>query len=317
MINLPSIFHRGMDYPILTNMFGQQSNPRKRALESDEEFGFSGFSAHRAVRLPINGHHYETDANPFKKRQMAALPHRTSPRQPRQPFTGFGAFYPQQPPAPPTITPADSDSEETPAAEPKSFFSPYSSSPTQTLTPSSPCLDAINSSQSTQMSDAGLYSDDCEMADSVHLSPGSFQNDPSTSISSRIPTPIHSSFYIRDIRAEKAHRHTDPDFADDESMVDRIRRGKRLPSPISEGEMSPSVIVEGLEDMQMEVERERETPTKKGHSRSKHSLRNWTGSGGESGNGIGMKRSFTMGYRSDCEKCQNKVPGHFSHIITH
>lgn len=281
-----------------SNMFPQQFNPRKRALESDEEFALSGFSEHRA------------------KRQMASLPHRASPRQPRQPVAPFGGFYPPQP-APPTITPADSDSEETPgASEPKSFFSPYSSSPTQTLTPSSPYLEGINSSQSTQLLDAGLYSDDCEMADSVHLSPGSFHGDQSSTISSRIPTPIHSSFYIRDIRAEKAHRHHDPDFADDESMVDRIRRGRRLPSPISEGEMSPSIIVEGLEDMQMEVEQERETPAKKGHSRSKHSLRNWTGFGGESGNGLGMKRSFTMGYRPDCEKCRNKVPGHFSHIIT-
>jgi hypothetical protein len=92
------------------------------------------------------------------------------------------------------------------------------------------------------MSDIALYSDDFEMTDSIHLSPGSFQNDPSTSISSRIPTPIHSSFAPH-IRAEKAFRHNDPDFADDEAMIDRFRRGRRLPSPISEGEMSPSVIV--------------------------------------------------------------------------
>jgi len=117
-----------------------------------------------------------------------------------------------------------------------------------------------------------------------------------------------------------ARINRDPsDFADDESIVERFRRGRRLPSPISEGETSPSVIVEGLEDMQMEVEQpEKETPTKKGHNRSKHSIRSWTGFGGElSGNGIGMKRTFTMGYRADCEKCRNKVPGHFSHIITY
>jgi hypothetical protein len=171
------------------------------------------------------------------------------------------------------------------------------------------------------MTGAGLYSDDCEMADSIHLSPGSFHGDTATTISGRIPTPIHSSFYLRDIRAEKANRHHDPDFADDEAMVDMFRHGRRLPSPISEGEMSPSVLVDGLGDMQMEVEqeREREMPTKKGHTRSKHSLRNWSGFGGMGGNsnGTGLKRSFTMGYRADCEKCRNKVPGHFSHIITY
>ncbi len=170
------------------------------------------------------------------------------------------------------------------------------------------------------MSDAATYSDDFEMTDSVHLSPGPFQNDPSSSISGRIPTPIHSSF-APFIRAEKASLHHELDFADDEALVNRFRRGRRLPSPISEGETSPSVIVAGFNDMQMEVESsshpdpDKETPTKKGHTRSKHSLRNWTGFGSEL-NG-GMKRSFSMGYRADCEKCRMKVPGHFSHIITY
>lgn len=27
------------------------------------------------------------------------------------------------------------------------------------------------------------------------------------------------------------------------------------------------------------------------------------------------KISFSMGYRADCEKCQMKVPGHYSHIV--
>jgi len=97
--------------------------------------------------------------------------------------------------------------------------------------------------------------------------------------------------------------------------------------------MSPSVIVEGFGEMAMEVEEhgnqhqhgglemevEKETPTKKGHQRSKHSLRTWTGFEGDKG-GVGaggMKRSFSMGYRADCEKCRMKVPGHFSHIITY
>jgi hypothetical protein len=168
------------------------------------------------------------------------------------------------------------------------------------------------------MSDTGVYSDDCEMADANHLSPGSFQTDPSTSISNRIPTPIHTTFRVRDIRAEKAHRHHDPDFADDEALI-RTRQGRRLPSPISEGETSPSVIVEGLEDMQMEVEHEmeRDTPTKKGHSRSKHSLRDWSGCGSDYSKSSGPKRSFSMGYKADCEKCRNKMPGHFSHIVTY
>ena len=45
-----------------------------------------------------------------------------------------------------------------------------------------------------------------------------------------------------------------------------------------------------------------------GHSRSKHTLNSWTLQ-------PGMKKSFSIGYRADCEKCRMKVPGHFNHII--
>jgi hypothetical protein len=164
-----------------------------------------------------------------------------------------------------------------------------------------------------------LYSEDMDMADSVHLSSGPFHSDPSTSISGRIPTPIHGSFapYF----SSENMTHKDSDFADDEeNMTDIFRRARRLPSPISEDETSPSKLAEGLGDMQMEYEpsvqeANKRTPTKKGHTRSKHSLRSWTGSG-ELG-GAGAKRTFSMGYRSDCEKCRNRVPGHFNHIITY
>lgn len=263
-----------------------------------------------------------------QKRRIAALPQRQSPKATRHasPIFNWGNNYTSQP-APPTITPADSDSEEPIAsAEPRSFFSPYSSPAT--------CIQAQSSSpslfmgsfdepstQSMQMSDAPSYSDDFEMTDSVHLSPGPFSSDPSTSISGRIPTPIHSSF-APFIRSEKASVHRDNDFGSEEALVDQFRRGRRLPSPISEGETSPSVIVAGFNDMQMEVEPSsqpdpnKETPTKKGHTRSKHSLRNWTGCGTDPNGFGGMKRSFSMGYRADCEKCRMKVPGHFSHIVT-
>ena len=304
-------------------MFAQQWTNRKRAREEDEENAPSGFSEHRTVRLSERVNRAAADNQ--QKRHIAALPHRTSPKQIRNVSPtafSFNSHYTSQP-APPTITPADSDSEEaTLAAEPRSFFSPYSSPTTATLTHSgtpSPWMDlpAHDNSQSSQisMSDVPLYSDDFEMTDSVHLSPGSFHNDPSPSITGRIPTPIHSSF-APFIRAEKASVHHDPNFADDEALVDRFRRGRRLPSPISEGETSPSVIVAGFGDMQMEMEQDKGTPTKKGHQRSKHSLRNWTGFDmGVSGHG--MKRSFSMGYRADCEKCRLRVPGHFSHIITY
>ncbi|KAH6692298.1 hypothetical protein F5X68DRAFT_200602 [Plectosphaerella plurivora] len=45
-----------------------------------------------------------------------------------------------------------------------------------------------------------------------------------------------------------------------------------------------------------------------GHIRSRHTLNNWTLQ-------PGMKKSFSMGFRADCDKCRAKVPGHFNHII--
>ncbi|CAI4213424.1 unnamed protein product [Parascedosporium putredinis] len=47
---------------------------------------------------------------------------------------------------------------------------------------------------------------------------------------------------------------------------------------------------------------------RKGHIRSRHTINSWTWQ-------PGMKKSFSMGYRTDCEKCRLKVPGHFNHII--
>ncbi|XEV04256.1 hypothetical protein FSHL1_009543 [Fusarium sambucinum] len=51
------------------------------------------------------------------------------------------------------------------------------------------------------------------------------------------------------------------------------------------------------------------TPSpRRGHIRSRHTVNNWTWQ-------PGMKKSFSIGYRSDCDKCRDKVPGHFNHII--
>ncbi|CAK7274458.1 hypothetical protein SEPCBS119000_006183 [Sporothrix epigloea] len=47
---------------------------------------------------------------------------------------------------------------------------------------------------------------------------------------------------------------------------------------------------------------------RKGHTRSRHTIVAWTAQ-------PGMKRAFSIGYRADCEKCVNRVPGHFNHII--
>lgn len=61
-------------------------------------------------------------------------------------------------------------------------------------------------------------------------------------------------------------------------------------------------------DGSMDVEAVTPSPPRKGHNRSRHTVNNWTQQ-------PGMKKSFSIGYRSDCEKCRSKLPGHFNHII--
>lgn len=61
-------------------------------------------------------------------------------------------------------------------------------------------------------------------------------------------------------------------------------------------------------DNSMDVEPSAPSPPRKGHSRSRHTVNSWTLQ-------PGMKKSFSIGYRADCEKCRLKVPGHFNHII--
>ena len=124
-------------------------------------------------------------------------------------------------------------------------------------------------------------------------------------------------------------------------------RNRRLPSPISEGEdahvrgHSPGMVLDGSttnlahrlasqasittpgeqkgDPMGEAGAHEAETangeagpttpsPGRKGHTRSRHTIDSWTWQ-------PGMKKTFSMGYRTDCEKCRMKVPGHFNHII--
>lgn len=132
-----------------------------------------------------------------------------------------------------------------------------------------------------------------------------------------------------------------------------VQNNRRLPSPISEGDdtmpghpITPTVMefdvhghgnpTPGAEHYEqpmnsschemehpnamMDIERqspaqvvdedgEPTTPSpRRGHIRSRHTVNNWTWQ-------PGMKKSFSIGYRSDCEKCRLKVPGHFNHII--
>lgn len=78
----------------------------------------------------------------------------------------------------------------------------------------------------------------------------------------------------------------------------------RFATPNIDSDKSP----ESPNESAMEVDPSASTSPKKGHTRSRHTVNSWTLQ-------PGMKKSFSIGYRADCEKCRMKVPGHFNHII--
>ncbi|KAK1754225.1 hypothetical protein QBC47DRAFT_39846 [Echria macrotheca] len=80
--------------------------------------------------------------------------------------------------------------------------------------------------------------------------------------------------------------------------------GQSSPSP---REDTPGAESQG--ENAMDVESPATPSPRKGHTRSRHTLNSWTSLQ------PGMKRSFSIGYRADCDKCRMKVPGHFNHII--
>jgi len=79
-------------------------------------------------------------------------------------------------------------------------------------------------------------------------------------------------------------------------------------SPVAQVGSSPVAVAAAASAAAMETDPPATPSPKKGHSRSRHTLNSWTQQ-------PGMKKSFSIGYRADCEKCRNKVPGHFNHII--
>ena len=113
-----------------------------------------------------------------------------------------------------------------------------------------------------------------------------------------------------------------------EGMTESFLRRRALPSPISEDENmeSPTVITNSmLSNLKMIS-----GPSSEGFSPQDiltpdtPSTRNWINVmdlgqknrrrsdaiSGESG-----KVMFSMGFRADCEKCRERVPGHYSHVI--
>ena len=99
---------------------------------------------------------------------------------------------------------------------------------------------------------------------------------------------------------------------------DLFIRRRRLPSPISEDESmdSPTTVAGGmLHRLDMGHEGDA-LPANAGTVNDPPRSKPWPVGRGENGVEKKGKITLSMGYRADCEKCKNKVPGHYSHFIT-
>uniref|UniRef100_A0A8H7TPN0 Uncharacterized protein n=1 Tax=Bionectria ochroleuca TaxID=29856 RepID=A0A8H7TPN0_BIOOC len=272
-----------------------QDQPKKRGRDDDPDLvsGVPSFSEHRNKRLQN-------------------LPLRTSPKSSHQ------------------VTPLNAPQEH--------LFRPHLASYSPEGYPQQPQdedMDAMNVTSPSQV---------------AYLASNLGDSDATT----RIPTPIQPSFaaQVRGQQCEWAgtgpvggHNGSCPNDGcapsamATESDWQTLQSNRRLPSPISECDdsvgnqlMNPQAMTpdhcehsapfhspNNMEhpNASMDTERSRVHDTdadslspspRRGHMRSKHTINSWTWQ-------PGMKRSFSIGYRADCEKCRLKVPGHFNHII--
>ena len=134
--------------------------------------------------------------------------------------------------------------------------------------------------------------------------------------SARIPTPIYGHFQSLDVMDTDDHDFTRPR----KSYLNLPARPRavRLPTAIEEDEcMEPFEQGESAQPQQntpfFETTSISKTTTRRSSFMDK--LKSWAhrdGLGSEKRSG---KAVLSMGFRADCQKCQNKVPGHYNHII--
>ncbi|KAK2055623.1 hypothetical protein LY76DRAFT_180302 [Colletotrichum caudatum] len=343
-------------------MFGTQPYldlSRKRGRDDDDDLhnGTLSFAEHRNKRIQC-------------------LPLRTSPSSSKRWSTPIIPLNS----VPCTLTPGDSDSEE----QPKSRFSPWSSSPAPMScqpSPWGPAESDYDMDMMDTMSPPPLLQHQQQQLQNQQL----ILADHHASANGRMPTPIQPNFAaqvrggawggpgpaVSHLSGVVNMGHMHAGFGADQSRcIPRSMepaddwhavQNRRLPSPISEGEDSsshpgsgslsppgmvldngfPSNLTMRLEQSSldghghqdtgmMEVEHHHHhmlddatndsaptettsapatpSPGRRGHIRSRHTVNSWTWQ-------PGMKKSFSIGYRADCEKCRLKVPGHFNHIV--
>lgn len=165
------------------------------------------------------------------------------------------------------------------------------------------------------------------------------------SIEGRVPTPIHSAFNVPGI-TRPSNESVNMDIAEDSfasarhSMAPPPRRfairEHPMPSPIRESMLSPRdamlsptqsgcmetsmVAATQMSRLSMSAGENMDVEEERTENLSRAPANVFTlGSPNRgrkrSGALLAEKKRFAIGYRDDCEKCRNRVPGHFSHFL--
>lgn len=279
-------------------------SPQKRKRRSDhlDDEGFFYASTRDAKRRPTSTHH--------------CLPFRLSPGRPSHvsvppvAFSHYTSIY-QQPP-----TPVDTSDDESLGQQAKDD-DPW----TTTKPDSQHGSDSSVSSTKVQCADSDV---DMDLTVPLAAQPPKIRRARSNDIipperdtnflavmdkfaRERVPTPISSHFDSRVDELPNAPRHQFPPLRTNLSpMIEQESWISRdgLPSPVDDEDM----------DMMM---MDRDGPSGIGSGDDDPHMR--SGKYGLDGNSSPSGRARTgrlhMGYLNDCEKCIQKVPGHYSHII--
>lgn len=137
--------------------------------------------------------------------------------------------------------------------------------------------------------------------------------------SGRIPTPIYGHFQSLDVMDTDVNVVARPSVSYSNRPV--RPRALRMPTAIEEDESMES-FEENEVTLQSQVSKNHTfpPPTTTMLSRRPTSfmdkLKSWAyGDGFSNERRSGGKAVLSMGFKADCQKCLNKVPGHFNHII--
>ncbi|KAI9729336.1 MAG: hypothetical protein M1835_003637 [Candelina submexicana] len=310
------------------------STTKKRQLEEDyDENEQINHDLKVCLVSYLSKLHIHQDSHPQKPR---TLPFRTSPASKHSHLFSDAPRWTIS--NPPTITPADSDNDEPIAAYPSS------SPPTRNQCSSDPSSVHFSSSlvpsslEDQDMTDSPprqtwasattiLSGQRLTPPETTHLSPHT--TNPANA--GRVPTPVYGHFNIVPLPTGGSDVSMESDTEDFISIansspqqrwdMENKRRRRRLPSPISEDDdtlQSPTAVAgsmfgrmdvgeahEGAEGEEEDVKH-----SKVGDEKDKGVWKQ----GGSRGEGFG-KTTLSMGYRADCEKCRNRVAGHYSHVL--